>query len=93
MIPPTRGAGDPEELEKYRRFVLARERPELDCHQYSQDFPKCPFSELSGHLNRLNAILFLLHRHRTPSAIGSAIVSPHLALSRMYGNQKVSIVL
>ena len=41
---------------------------------------------LSGPLNRLNAILSLLHpldRYRTPSAIGSAIGSPYLALSRI----------
>ena len=37
---------------------------------------------LSGPLNRLNAILSLLHpldRYRTPSAIGSAIGRPYLA--------------
>ena len=42
---------------------------------------------LSGPLNRLNAILSLLHPlacYRTPSAIGSAIGRPHLALSRMH---------
>ena len=41
--------------------------------------------ELSGPLNRLNAILSLLQpldRYRTPSAIGSAIGRPYLALSR-----------
>ena len=40
--------------------------------------------ELSGPLNRLNAILSLLQpldRYRTPSAIGSAIETPYLALS------------
>ena len=39
----------------------------------------CVFFLLSGPLNRLNAILSLLHpldRHRTPSAIGSAIGRP-----------------
>ena len=42
---------------------------------------------LSGPLNRLNAILSLLHpldRYRTASAIGSAIVRPYLALSRIH---------
>ena len=37
---------------------------------------------LSGPLNRLNAILSLLHpldRYRTPSAIGSAIGRPHIS--------------
>ena len=41
---------------------------------------------LSGPLNRLKAILSLLHpleRYRTPSAIGSAIGRPYLALSRI----------
>ena len=41
---------------------------------------------LSGPLNRLNAILSLLHpldRYRTPSAIGNAIGRPYLALSRI----------
>ena len=41
---------------------------------------------LSGPLNRLIAILSLLHpldRYRTPSAIGSAIGRPYLALSRI----------
>ena len=40
---------------------------------------------LSGPLNRLNAIPSLLHPldgYRTPSAIGSAIGRPYLALSR-----------
>ena len=40
---------------------------------------------LSGPLNRLNAILSLLQPldcYRAPSAIGSAIGSPYLALSR-----------
>ena len=38
-----------------------------------------PMLDLSGPLNRLNAILSLLHpldRYRTPSAIGSAIGRP-----------------
>ena len=42
---------------------------------------------LSGPLNRLNAILSLLQpldRYRTPSAIGSAIGRPYLALSRIH---------
>ena len=42
---------------------------------------------LSGPLNRLNAILSLLHpldRHRTLSTIGSAIGRPYLALSRIH---------
>ena len=41
---------------------------------------------LSDPLNRLNAILSLLHpldRYRAPSVIGSAIGSPYLALSRI----------
>ena len=41
---------------------------------------------LSGPLNRLNALLSLLHpldRYRTPSAIGSAIGRRYLALSRI----------
>ena len=41
--------------------------------------------KLSGPLNRLNAILSLLQpldRYRAPSAIGSAIGRPYLALSR-----------
>ena len=40
----------------------------------------------SGPLNRLNAILSLLHpldRDRNPSAIGTAIGRPYLALSRI----------
>ena len=42
---------------------------------------------LSGPLNRLNAILSLLQpldRYRAPSAIGSAIGRPYLALSRFH---------
>ena len=42
---------------------------------------------LSGPLDRLNAILSLLQpldRYRAPSAIGSAIGSPYLALSRFH---------
>ena len=44
------------------------------------------YQVLSGPLNRLNAILSLLHpldRYRKPSAIGSAIGRPYLALSRI----------
>ena len=44
-----------------------------------------PRRGLSGPLNRLNAMLSLLHpldRYRTPFAIGSAIGRPYLALSR-----------
>ena len=51
----------------------------------SQDHPKT--YPLSGPLNRLNAILSLLQpldRYRTPSAIGSAIGRPYLALSRIH---------
>ena len=43
--------------------------------------------DLSGPLNRLNARLSLsnpLDRYRTPSAIGSAIGRPYLALSRIH---------
>ena len=42
---------------------------------------------LSGPLNRLNAILSLLHaldRYRTCSTIGTAIGRPYLALSRIH---------
>ena len=44
-------------------------------------------SWISGPLNRLNAILSLLHpldRQWNPSAIGSAIVRPYLGLSRVH---------
>ena len=43
--------------------------------------------ELSGPLNRLDAILSLLHplnRYRTPSSIGSAVGRPYLALFRIH---------
>ena len=43
--------------------------------------------DLSGPLNRLNAILSLLHpldRYRTPSVIVSAVRRPYLALSRIH---------
>ena len=46
---------------------------------------------LSGPLNRLNAILSLLQpldRYRAPSAIGSAIGRPYLALSRFHTQAK-----
>ena len=49
------------------------------------DFTKACF-HLSGALNRLNAILSLLHPrdcYRTPSSIESAIVRPYLALLRI----------
>ena len=42
---------------------------------------------LSGPLNRLNVIQFLLHpldRYATPSAIGSVIGRPYLALPRIH---------
>ena len=45
------------------------------------------FESLSGPLNRLNAILSLLQpldSYRAPSAIGSAIGRPYLALSRFH---------
>ena len=44
-------------------------------------------SQLSGPLNRLNAILSLLQpldRYRAPPAIGSAIGRPYLTLSRFH---------
>ena len=48
----------------------------------------CPLmGELSGPLDRLNAILSLLQpldRYRAPSAIESAIGKPYLALSRIH---------
>ena len=47
---------------------------------------------LSGPLNRLNAILSLLRpldRYSTPSAIGSAIGRPYLALSRIHAQAGV----
>ena len=46
-----------------------------------------PMSGLSGPLNRLNALLPLLHpldQYKTPSAIGSAIGRPYVALSRIH---------
>ena len=48
--------------------------------------------DLSGPLNRLNAIVSLLQpldRYRTPSAIGSAIGRPYLALSRTQAQVEV----
>ena len=47
---------------------------------------------LSGPLNRLNAMLSLLHplgRYRTPSAIVSAIGRPYLARSRIHAQVTV----
>ena len=47
--------------------------------------------EKSGPLNRLNAIISLLQpldRYRAPSAIGSAIGRPYLALSRFHAQVK-----
>ena len=45
------------------------------------------FISPSGHLNRLNAKLSLLHpldRYRTPIAIGSEIGRPYLSLPRIH---------
>ena len=58
----------------------------MSLHEYHA---KCAVNvnfQLSGPLNRLNAILSLLQpldRYRTHSAIGSAIGRPYLALSRI----------
>ena len=52
--------------------------------------PKGNNCKLSGPLNRLNAILSLLRpldSYRTPSAIGSAIGRPYLALSRIHAQR------
>ena len=58
-----------------------------NCFLPSYSFNYIKNLELSGPLNRLNAILSLLQpldRYRAPSAIGSAIGRPYLALSRFH---------
>ena len=82
----------PVELKRKRSSGARGGGRSRNCQRYVQaivvtPLNKLPLSELSGPLDRLNAILSLLHpfdRYRTPSAIGSAIggggpISPNLA--------------